>query len=90
MAAGETDQMATANFLFYDVLVQQSVNAVLRRSITGVVHIVRLGARHLNDFVALQDVADAHSALVAAVRERDTEAGRRSLGIFRSLRVPQD
>lgn len=90
LAAGDTDEMATANYLFYDVLVQHSSNVILRRSITGVVHIVRLGARHLVDFLDLSTLSRAHAELITAVRERSAELARPSLRIFRSLRAPSD
>ena len=90
LAVGDTDEMATANYLFYDVLVQQSGNAVLRRSITGVVHIVRLGARHLVDFVDLRSLSEAHSDLIAAVRDRTPDKARASLRRLRDLGVPSE
>jgi DNA-binding GntR family transcriptional regulator len=88
MTAADAEQMATANFLFYDVLARHSSNPVLQRSITGVVHIVRLGARYLVDFIDPRALADAHAALIAAVRDQDVDAARASLRAIRSIRVP--
>lgn len=81
------EELATANFLFYDVLAQRSENAILKRSITGVVHVVRLGSMYLTEHADLETMADAQQHLMAAVRTQDADAARQSLRMLERIQV---
>ncbi|HEU4850078.1 MAG TPA: GntR family transcriptional regulator, partial [Terrimesophilobacter sp.] len=54
VTAFDMQAIATTNFSFFSRLVVLSTNEPLRRAITSVVHIVRLGSLHLPDYLDFQ------------------------------------
>ncbi|HWR85742.1 MAG TPA: GntR family transcriptional regulator [Rhodoglobus sp.] len=81
---------AKANFHFFDRLQRQSDNPALRRALTSVVHIVRLGSLHLPDAIDLSAVAAAQQLLIEAADRRDAAVGREAMRMLAGIRVPQE
>lgn len=80
---------ATANFNFYSRLSKLSTNVVLRRAITSVVHIVRLGGLNLPRPLDVDALSRAQVMLQDAVRSKDRELARESMAVLRGLQIPQ-
>jgi DNA-binding GntR family transcriptional regulator len=85
----DAQRLATANFLFFSRLLGDSGNAILQRSITSVVHIVRLGSLHLPSYIDIDAVGRAQQTVIDAVREKDTAKARDAVRILRRIEVPQ-
>ncbi len=60
----------------------------MQRSINGVVHIVRLGAHIMRQYLDPQTLGRAQQELIDAARNRDVAAARASLDTVRSIEVP--
>jgi DNA-binding GntR family transcriptional regulator len=86
----DNQRAAKANFDFFDRLQSQSDNPALRRALTSVVHIVRLGSLHLPDAIDLPALSRAQEAMIDAAERRDSGAGREAMRILGEIRVPQD
>lgn len=80
---------ATANFAFFHRPTVLSTNAALRRAITSVVHIVRLGGLNLPQNLDTKAIAAAQSALLDAVRAKDIKLAYRAMEILREIEIPQ-
>jgi DNA-binding GntR family transcriptional regulator len=86
----DAQRLATANFMFFSRLLPDSGNAILQRSITSVVHIVRLGSLHLPAYIDLDAVGRAQQTVIDAVRTKDIAKGREAVRILRRIEVPQE
>ena len=82
--------LATANFLFFSHLPQESRNPALQRAIVSVVHIVRLGSLHLPAYIDMAALNEAQELLLAAVRDHDISKARDAMKMLRRIEVPQD
>ncbi|MEO6942141.1 MAG: GntR family transcriptional regulator [Terrimesophilobacter sp.] len=82
--------IATTNFSFFSRLVSLSRNESLRRAITSVVHIVRLGSLHLPDYIDFAALGSAQSLLIDAVRARDVELAHSAMTAIESIQIPTD
>lgn len=82
--------IATANFLFFSRLSSLTTNAALRRAITSVVHLVRLGSLHLPEYVDFGELSRAQSLLLEAVRTHDTAPAREAMKVVQNIEIPQD
>lgn len=80
---------ATANFNFYSRFSPLSTNTVLRRAITSVVHIVRLGGLNLPRPLDVDALSRAQVMLQDAVRSKDRALARESMAVLRGLQIPQ-
>ncbi len=80
---------ATANFVFFNHLTSLSTNAALRRAITSVVHIVRLGGLHLPKNLDIASLATAQAKFVDAVRTKNLALGHEALALIRRIQIPQ-
>jgi DNA-binding GntR family transcriptional regulator len=86
---GELQGVATANLSFFSHLVAASANPTLQRSITSVVHIVRLGSMHLPERIELDALVNGQRAVLDAVSRRDASATHAALERITGIRVPQ-
>ena len=86
----QPERVATANFTFFMRLVSLSSNPILQRSMTGVVHIIRLGSLHLPATINLEKLAAAQSLVVEAAREHDVAKGREAIRALRTITIPLD
>ena len=84
----DLQSLANANFAFFARLMALSDNGALLRGITSVVHIIRLGSFHLPDYVDFAALADAQTAMLAAVKSHDLTLAHDALMKVRSIRVP--
>jgi DNA-binding GntR family transcriptional regulator len=82
--------IATTNFAFFSRLVTLSTNESLRRAITSVVHMVRLGSLHLPDYIDFEALGNAQSLLIEAVRARDIDRAHEAMTVIRNIRIPID
>ncbi len=82
--------IATTNFTFFSQLTAVSTNEALRRAITSVVHIVRLGSLHLPDYVDFQAIERAQAKLIAAVGANDVALAHDAIAELRAIRIPVD
>ena len=89
-AAKERDMegMATFNFTFFNRLTTLSTNEALRRAITSVVHLVRLGGLWLPDYIDFAALYDAQTLLLDAVRTQDVALAHDAMTAIRSIRIP--
>ncbi len=89
-AAAERDMqaLATFNFSFFSRLSPLSKNESLRRAITSVVHLVRLGGLHLPDYIDFAALYDAQSVLLDAVRTHDVALAHDAMTAIRGIRIP--
>lgn len=90
IAALDMESAATANFLFFSRLSSASSNAVLRRSITSVVHIVRLGSLHLPRYYDVQKLSSSQAMFIDAVRLKDVSLAHEALASIARIEIPQD
>jgi DNA-binding GntR family transcriptional regulator len=88
-ANGDIQGVATANLSFFSHLVAASANPTLQRSITSVVHIVRLGSMHLPERIEFDALIDGQRAVLDAVSRRDAPAAHAALEKITGIRVPQ-
>lgn len=91
-AMGSQDMLAVArtNFDFYAHLAALSNNEVLLRSITGVVHMVRLGSLYLPEAIDLGLLSGCQQALLDALHARDAVAAVAAIDQLRGIRIPLD
>ena len=91
-AVGRFDMqaIATTNFSFFSRLVALSTNESLRRAITSVVHLVRLGSLHLPDYLDFRALQEAQSTLLAAVGKNDLHRAHEAIADIRAIRIPLD
>ncbi len=82
--------LATHNFSFFSRLTFVSKNELLRRAITSVVHLVRLGGLHLPEDIDYKALYDAQSMLLDAVRTRDVPLAHQSIAAIGSIRIPMN
>ncbi|MBB5633038.1 DNA-binding GntR family transcriptional regulator [Cryobacterium mesophilum] len=82
--------IATTNFTFFSRLTALTSNDALRRAITSVVHIVRLGSLHLPESIDFEALSRAQSTLLNAARTRDTALAHDAMQAIRSIRIPLD
>lgn len=75
-----------ANADFFGQPVAASANATLRRTMDAVVHVVRLGGMNLPTKISPDDVKHHHQLMLAAISDRDVEAGHHVLDLI--LRQP--
>lgn len=88
VAAFDMQGIATTNFSFFSRLVALSTNESLRRAITSVVHIVRLGSLHLPDYLDFQALDDAQAKLMTAVGANDVALAHAAMADIRAIRIP--
>ena len=88
VAALDMQSVATANFTFFNRLVELSENPALTKAITSVVHIVRLGSLHLPDYLDFAALDHSQQLLLDAVRTNDAEAARRAIQTIGTIKVP--
>ncbi len=86
--APSAQRLATANFWFYQRLVDISANPALQRAITSVVHVVRLGGVHLPAYVDVPQLATAQKLLIGAVRDRDVTAAKHAMAVLSTIDIP--
>ena len=82
--------IATTNFSFFSRLAALTSNDALRRAITSVVHIVRLGSLHLPESIDFGALSRAQSTLIDAARMRDTALAHDAMQAIRGIRIPLD
>jgi len=85
----QMEAMATFNFSFYNRLTPLSNNELLRRAITSVVHLVRLGGLNLPEDLDFDDLYKAQTVLLNAVRGRDLPLAHEALAAIRNIRIPR-
>lgn len=90
VSAMEMQDVATANFTFFSRLTSLSNNDALRRAITSVVHIVRLGSLHLPDYIDFTALSAAQIMLIDAVRTRDLAVAHAAMSAIGGIRIPID
>lgn len=88
VAEFQMEAVATANFAFFSRLTPLSTNDSLRRAITSVVHLVRLGSLHLPDYLDFVALSTAQSILLDAVRAHDVTLAQEAMTMIRNIRVP--
>ncbi len=88
LEASDPHDVARTNFVFFNRLTDESTNPALRRAVTSVVHVIRLGSQHLPHFVDIEAVARAQSLIVAALRDRDLAVAHEALEELQRIEVP--
>ncbi|MCU1440870.1 MAG: hypothetical protein JWP85_1867 [Rhodoglobus sp.] len=88
LPALDSQALATANFLFFSRLPQESRNPTLQRAIVSVVHIVRLGSLHLPAYIDVAALNEAQELVLAAVRDHDINKARDAIRMLRRIEVP--
>lgn len=83
----EMRRIATSNYEFMQLFTAHSANAVLRRSIRGVVHLVQLGSLHLPKAIDFGVLREAHELLIDAARAQGVELALSALDRIRSIPV---
>lgn len=89
-AARDYPAVARSNFSFYDRLASHSGNEVLLRSLTSVVHMVRLGSLHLPEAIDVTQLADRQRSLLDALRVRDAERAVAAIQGLKDIQIPLD
>lgn len=84
----QMEAMATFNFSFYNRLTPLSKNESLRRAITSVVHLVRLGGLHLPEYLDFDALYNAQSLLLDAVRAHDVTLAHDAMTAIKNIRIP--
>ena len=77
VAALDMQNVATSNFSFFNHLAVLSHNPTLRKALTSVVHIVRLGSLHLPGYLDFAALDRSQQLLLDAVRANDARGGSR-------------
>lgn len=85
--AREMRRIATSNYEFMQVFTAHSTNAVLRRSIRGVVHLVQLGSLHLPKAIDFGLLLEAHRLLIDAANAQDVSLALTALDRIRAIPV---
>lgn len=88
VAAFDMQAIATTNFSFFSRLVAVSTNDSLRRAITSVVHLVRLGSLHLPDYLDFHALDEAQATLITAVESNDVKLAHKAMADIRAIRIP--
>jgi len=88
--AREMRRIATSNYEFMQLFTSRSSNAVLRRSIRGVVHLVQLGSLHLPKAIDFGPLVEAHGLLLDAARGQDVSLALSALDRIRSIPVTDE
>ena len=86
----DAQQIATANFMFFNRLSGESTNPALQRAITSVVYVIRLGTLHLPEYIDVGAVARAQALIIEAVRNHDLAQAHEAMAILDSVEVPQE
>ncbi|GAB3041097.1 hypothetical protein GCM10027052_23220 [Parafrigoribacterium mesophilum] len=89
VAALDMQNVATSNFAFFHHLTVLSHNPTLRKALTSVVHIVRLGSLHLPDYLDFAALDRSQQLLLDAVRANDAHAARAAIALLGTIEVPQ-
>jgi DNA-binding GntR family transcriptional regulator len=89
VAALDMQNVATSNFAFFDHLAVLSHNPALRKALTSVVHIVRLGSLHLPDYLDFAALDRSQQLLLDAVLARDARAACDAIALLATIEVPQ-
>jgi DNA-binding GntR family transcriptional regulator len=89
VAALDMQNVATSNFAFFNHLAVLSHNPTLRKALTSVVHIVRLGSLHLPDYLDFATLDRSQQLLLDAVLARDARAARAAIALLATIEVPQ-
>lgn len=89
VANGSMQGAATANFNFFSRLSPLSTNAALRRAITSVVHIVRLGGLNLPRPLDVGALSKVQVMLQDAVRSKDLTLAREAMAALRAIQIPR-
>lgn len=85
VAASDMRRIATSNYEFMNLFTARSGNAVLRRSIRGVVHLVQLGSLHLPKAIDFGLLGEAHRLLIEAAKAQDVSLGHGALDCIRAI-----
>ncbi|HRQ00728.1 MAG TPA: GntR family transcriptional regulator [Terrimesophilobacter sp.] len=85
--ARDMRRIATTNFEFVQLFTARSRNAVLRRSVRAVVHLVQLGSLHLPTAINFDQLADAQRLLIDAARSHDVSLGQSALDRIRAIEL---
>lgn len=88
IAALDMEAAATANFVFFNRFSLLSNNAALRRAITSVVHIIRLGSLNLPENLDVKALSDAQAMFIEAVRSHDVDLVRKALNFVAEIEIP--
>jgi DNA-binding GntR family transcriptional regulator len=89
VAALDMQNVATSNFSFFNRLSVLSNNPTLRKALTSVVHIVRLGSLHLPDYLDFATLIRSQQLLLDAVLAHDARAARAAIALLATIEVPQ-
>ena len=76
--------------IFFNRLSSLSTNPALRRTITSVVHIVRLGSLHLPRYLDVSTLSSAQSMFIEAARTKDVALAHEALAVIGRIEIPQD
>jgi DNA-binding GntR family transcriptional regulator len=88
LAASDPQDVARTNFVFFNRLTDESTNPALRRAITSVVHVIRLGSQHLPHYIDIKAVSRAQALIVTALRNRDLAVAHDGLAELQRIEVP--
>ena len=88
VTARDMQAIATTNFSFFSRLAAASRNESLRKAITSVVHLVRLGSLHLPDYIDFVALDSAQTMLLDAARTHDVTLAHEAMTALRGIRVP--
>ncbi|MEO7006301.1 MAG: GntR family transcriptional regulator [Terrimesophilobacter sp.] len=89
VAALDMQNVATSNFTFFNHLAELSHNPTLRKALTSVVHIVRLGSLHLPDYLDFATIDRSQQLLLNAVLAHDAQAAGAAIALLATIEVPQ-
>jgi DNA-binding GntR family transcriptional regulator len=84
----DAGKIAQANAEFFAHLVGLSQNETLKKSVTAVVHQIRLGSLYLPRYIDLGALSESQQLLIAAVRDHDGAAARGALQMLGLIEVP--
>lgn len=88
LEALDSQAIARSNADFFNHLVLLSRNPTLQKSITAVVHQVRLGSLHLPKYIDLRALAKSQQLLIAAARDHDSAAAQGAMRMLGLIEVP--
>ncbi len=86
----DMDAVATANFVFFNRLSTITTNAALLRTLTSVVHIVRLGSLHLPKNIDVTALSSAQMMFIDAVRTKDVALAHEAMSLVGKIEIPQE
>lgn len=90
VSAMDMQATATYNFSFFNRLSSRATNTSLRRAITSVVHIVRLGSLHLPEYLDFEKLTSAQAMLLDAVRTKDVDLAHKAMILIARIEIPQE